>query len=88
MRAGRTRSAWPKGKIGGLQAQALPQEGQGRALLLMQQPQWVQRCVRALYERFRRAAARYLASHPSRARVVLRPSASVPERVACANRSR
>ena len=48
MRAGRTRSACPKGKIGGSQAQALPQEGQGRALLLTQQPRWAQRGVRAL----------------------------------------
>ena len=64
MRAGHTRSACPKGKIGGLQAQALPQERQGRALLLTLPPRWVRRCVRALSGRFRCAAARDVASHP------------------------
>ena len=60
MRAGPTRSARPKGKIGGSQAQALPQWGQGRALSLTLQPRWVLRCVCALFGRFRRAAARAL----------------------------
>ena len=88
MRAGRTRSARPKGKIGGSQALPLPLRGQGRALSLTLRPRWVPRCVRELVGRFRRAAARDLASHPCCFCAALRPSASVPERVARANRSR
>ena len=88
MRAGRTRSACPKGKIGGSRAQALPQQGQGRALPPTARPRWVQRCVCALFVRFRRPAARLLAAHFWRTLAALRPCARVPERVARANRSR
>ena len=80
MRAGRTRSARPKGKIGGSQALPLPLRGQGRALSLTLRLRLVLRCVRALFGRFRRAAARDLASHPWCFRAALRPSAPIPER--------
>ena len=80
MRAGRTRSARPKGKIGGSQALPLPLRGLGRALSLTLRLRLVLRCVRALFGRFRRAAARDLASHPWCFRAALRPSAPIPER--------